>query len=563
VAPSTPEGVRVHAFCWHNFAQMRKMKKLSGIILCLIALSNPTAAQSVTGDLGKNQGDTQEQVLHVLNRLGYGPRNGDIERVSRMGVNAYIDEQLHPQTIPLPNTLSQRLETLQTQGETTGELLDEFISARKEAKRDTEDAKKRARQVIATIAEQTAEARLARAIDSPRQLEEVMVDFWFNHFNVYAQKGLVRAFIPSYERDAIRPFVFGNFADMLLATAKHPAMLFYLDNWMSTSADYAPHVRPGRRFSISPAKVKNHGLNENYAREVMELHTLGVDAGYTQKDVTELARILTGWGFNQRQLTQSNVQFTFNSDAHDRGAKVWMNHNIRAAGQSEGEAALKLLAMHPATARHLSTKLVQYFVNDIAPPALVDRLANVYLEAKGEIRPVLKALFTSPEFMDQANVGVKYKTPYQFVVSSARATGLPILNIRPLLGTLTQLGMPLYGCPTPDGYKNTETAWLNPDAVTRRINFATALASGRLPVDRPMDGNEAMRMGKKQLERKDDVAKVASMPTQTWRNSALDANGLLQTLGTTISAPTRQIIADNNETLRAALVLGSPDFMRH
>ncbi len=388
--------------------------------------------------------------------------------------------------------------------------------------------KKKARMIISTMAEQTAEARLARAIDSPRQLEEVMVEFWFNHFNVYAQKGLVRAFIPSYERDAIRPYVFGNFRDLLGATAKHPAMLFYLDNWLSTSADYQPKTRRG--FFQKPQQKKQTGLNENYARELMELHTLGVDGGYTQKDVTELARMLTGWGFNPRQMVRNNTTFTFNADAHDKGSKFWLGRTVSEHGQHEGEMALDVLSMHPATARHLATELVQFFVNDVPPPALVDQLAKVYLANHAEIRPVLSALFASKEFMDEANMRAKYKTPYQFVVSSARASGLPINNIRPLLGTLTQLGMPLYGCPTPDGYKNTEEAWLNPDAITRRINFATALASGRLPLDKKLEAGEMMGIRPKQLERKDDVARVANMPMQRWNESGLNANDLARYL---------------------------------
>jgi uncharacterized protein (DUF1800 family) len=531
------------------------------------AFTAPIWAQTSASSIGNlaPTSDLEKQAIHVLNRLGYGPRSGDIERVKQMGISNYINAQLHPENIPLPASLTQRLEALSTESASTGEMLGEFEKARKEAKDDTDDGKQKARQIMARITEQTAEARLARAIESPRQLEEVMVEFWFNHFNVFAQKGLVRAFIPSYERDAIRPYVMGNFRDMLGATAKHPAMLFYLDNWLSTSADYDPErARPGIFKRRPPeAKQKSTGLNENYARELMELHTLGVDGGYTQKDVTELARILSGWGFNQRQLVQRNATFTFNDESHDQGTKLWLGVQVPAKGQLEGEVALNVLAMHPSTAKFLSTKLAQFFVNDQPPPALIERLAKVYLANKGEIRPVLAALFSSPEFMAETNIGAKYKTPYQFVISSARATGLPVNNIRPLLGTLAQLGMPLYGCPTPDGYKNTEAAWLNPDAVTRRINFATALASGRLPVDKKLEEGEMMGMGKKQLEKRDEVAKVANMPTQRWRDTALDANGLLATLGSSISPATREIVASNGETLRAALVLGSPDFMRH
>jgi len=228
-----------------------------------------------------------------------------------------------------------------------------------------------------------------------------MVDFWFNHFNIYEDKGIDRALVASFERDAIRPNVFGNFRTMLGATAKHPAMLFYLDNWMSTVAGYAGSEKNRRRGYQFPAKKSFSGLNENYARELMELHTLGVDGGYTQRDVTELARIFTGWGFVQKDLMRYNQGFVFQADAHDRGRKFWLGREITSSGQSEGEMALDILATHPATAQHLSFKLAQYFVNDRPPADLVNRMAQRFLDSKGEIRPVLELLFTSPEFFDE------------------------------------------------------------------------------------------------------------------------------------------------------------------
>ncbi|MEP7156815.1 MAG: DUF1800 domain-containing protein, partial [Betaproteobacteria bacterium] len=507
---------------------------------------------------------TEKTALHVLNRIGYGPRSGDVEMVNKMGVARYIQMQLYPENIALPGALATRLAGLGTEDASAGEILREYNAARKDAKEEKKDkadkagdlseGQMKARQVIGRIAENTAEARLARAIESPRQLEEVMVDFWFNHFNVYANKGLDRALVSSYERDAIRPNVFGNFRTLLGATAKHPAMLFYLDNWMSTVAGYQP--RRGKRGRPDLTKAKQAtGLNENYARELMELHTLGVDGGYTQRDVTELARMLTGWTFNPRELARNDTRFTFNEDAHDRGRKVWLGREVNERGQREGEMALDVLALHPATAHHLSYKLAQYFVSDNPPEALVKRMAARYLETKGEIRPVMEVLLTSPEFLDENNYGSKFKTPYQFVVSAARASAIPITNIRPLLGTLTQLGMPLYGSVTPDGYKNTEAAWLNPDALTRRINFATALSSGRLPLESTrFDGGQGM--GKKQLEKQADATRRTNV-------AALDAEPILKTLGASISPDTAALIRANPEKLRAAMVLGSPDFMRH
>ncbi|MET3137830.1 uncharacterized protein (DUF1800 family) [Undibacterium sp. GrIS 1.2] len=544
-----------------------------------LAFSIPAAAataSSVTTDMLPTKSDvgvipnTEDAALHVLNRLGYGPKPGDINKVLQTGVKNYIQTQLHPETIPLPDTLVRRLDSLSTEESTTGQMLGDYLMARKEVKEaksdkdgkesadNNKDDKQKGREILVRMAENTAESRLARATESPRQLEEVMVDFWFNHFNIFAGKGLDRALILSYERDAIRPNVFGNFRTLLGATAKHPAMLFYLDNWMSTSADYQPRRGRGGKFGqLSPAKNKPTGLNENYARELMELHTLGVDGGYSQKDVTELARMLTGWTFNQRDLVRSGVQFTFNPDAHDNGHKVWMGKDINPRGQQEGEFALDTLAMHPNTAHHIAFELAQYFVSDNPPEALVNRMAQRYLDTRGEIRPVLEVLFYSPEFFDKTAIGNKFKTPYQFVLSSARASALPINNIRPLLGVLSQLGMPLYGSVTPDGYKNTEAAWLNPDAITRRINFATALASGRLPLDKKLD-ETSQTMGKKQLEKQADGNQKNRPDLQ-----ALDANALLATLGSSISAPTRELINGNKEQLRGALVLGSPDFMHH
>ncbi len=499
------------------------------------------------------QATAEQQALHVLNRLGYGPRPGDVARVVQMGIPAYIQSQLAPEQIPLPPHLTQRLTQLETQREATGSTLAQFVAGRQQA-RDGDADKQQFRSRVAHLAEQSAEARLARAIESPRQLEEVMVEFWFNHFNVYAGKGLDRALISSYERDAIRPNVLGNFRTLLGATAHHPAMLFYLDNWLSTKADYQPRSRFGlRQMGNAPAKGKTHGLNENYARELMELHTLGVDGGYTQKDVTELARMLTGWTFSARRSAGSNDLFEFDPARHDNGDKFWLSRTIRGNGLREGEIALDVLASHPATARHIAFKLAQFFVQDQPPAQLVDRLAKQFLDSKGEIRPVLVLLFSSTEFM--AARGSKFKTPYQFVVSAARAGNVPVQNIRPLLGTLNQLGMPLYGSPTPDGYKNTEAAWLNPDALSRRIQFATALATGRLPLEQaPPDSP----MSKKQLE-KQAMISAEIKPNRP----ALTPEPLLATLGPGISPATRELLGQQPPGLRAALILGSPDFMRH
>jgi uncharacterized protein (DUF1800 family) len=484
---------------------------------------------------------TEEQrAVYVLNRLGYGPRPGELEKVVAMGVDRYIDLQLNPEKIRLPNELLDRLDTLTSQDMPAGDLVAEYQAANKAVKNGDEEARNKRKETFKLIAEQTAEARLARAINSPAQLEEVMVDFWFNHFNVYEGKGLDRVLVPSYERDAIRPYVLGHFGDMLKATAKHPAMLFYLDNWQSVAPGFKP-LNPNQKVD---------GLNENYAREVMELHTLGVDGGYTQKDVTELARMLTGWTFEPNKMVNGGATFHFAPRRHDDGDKDWLGKHIGPRGEQEGEWALDVLAMHPATAHHISYQLAQYFVSDDPSPVLVDKLAKRYLDTRGDIREVLRTLFASKEFWASAQSGAKFKTPYQYVVSAARATGMNIANIRPLLGALRQLGMPLYGCPTPDGYKNTEMAWLNPDAMTRRISFATGLASGKLPVTHNPDDDTGMPAP----QGKDDKAQ---------QPSPVDAQMLLTALGSAISQNTRDTIAANPPQLRAAMVLGSPDFMRH
>ena len=501
-----------------------------------------------------------QQAAHVLNRLGYGARPGDIERVQQMGVQRYIEAQLDPASLPLPPALQQRIDAIAINRQSTGSILGEFLAVRLQAKDEDEQRKQQRRATVVRIAEETAQTRLVRAIDSPRQLEEVMVDFWFNHFNVFSGKGLDRALISSYERDAIRPHAMGSFRELLGATAKHPAMLFYLDNYLSTAADFQPR---GGALKAAGPKAKASGLNENYARELMELHTLGVDGGYTQKDVTELARMLSGWTFDSRQLVKNEQTFRFSAERHDNGDKEWLGHHVGSQGQREGEFALDVLARHPATARHLSALLAQYFVQDEPPPALVERMAQRYLATDGDIRSVLRTLFFSPEFMAPAAVGSKFKTPYQFVVSAARAADVPVNNVRPLLGALNQLGMPLYGCQTPDGYKNTRAAWLNPDALSRRIAFASSLAGGKLPLAQVPETPNGDGMGKRQLERQ-----AEGMPAMTGNGRpadlpALDAAPLLATLGPVISARTSDTVARNPQALRAAMLLGSPDFMQH
>lgn len=495
------------------------------------------------------------RAIHVLNRLAFGPSAADMEHIKAVGVEKYIQEQLSPSSIPLPQHLVDELGSLDTLRLSAPELFFEYGPPSYRKLRGDKEAVRKARQRARVIVEQAVQARLRRAIESPRQLEEVMVNFWFNHFNVFAQKGLDHLWMGSYEEEAIRPYALGRFRDLLDATAKHPAMLFYLDNWQNTA--------PG-----SPgARGRFKGINENYARELMELHTLGVDGGYTQKDVITLARIFTGWGFRRPgQAFQARAArlvvaqrngnssfgngFYFDPKRHDPGTKVFLGHTIRGSGIEEGEEALDILAQHPSTAYHISFELAQYFVADNPPKSLVDRLTRKYLESRGDIRAVLNTLFHSPEFWDDRYFGKKFKTPYEYVISAVRATSSSLSNMRPLYGVMAQLGMPLYRCQTPDGYKNTQEAWLNPNAMTQRINFATVLAAGRLRLNQP----PSTRMGPMGTTR-------PAAGNDLTRVRAPESARLMTWLGKTLSAKTRATVENTRPALRTSLLLASPEFM--
>src|SRR5215467_11174661 len=356
-----------------------------------------------------------------------------------------------------------------------------------------DDMKPEQRETVGAIVQpqavlgELAEAKLLRAIYSDRQLDEVMTDFWFNHFNVFIGKGPDRYMINAYERDVIRPHALGKFKDILAATAKSPAMLFYLDNWQSVGpnsdlAIYGPGRPFGRRgrFARPRPQAKNRpsGLNENYAREIMELHTLGVDGGYTQKDVTELAKVLTGWSIDQPQLGGS---FRFNERAHEPGNKYVLGHRISEHGEKEGEEMIDVLAHHPSTAKFISRKLAMRFVSDNPPQSLVDRMAETFQKKDGDIREVLRTLFHSPEFWAAGAYRAKMKTPLEFVASAARVSSADIQSALPLVATLNRMGMPLYAMQPPTGYSMKAEAWVNSSALLNRMNFALALGSGKLP----------------------------------------------------------------------------------
>ncbi|MBZ5530033.1 MAG: DUF1800 domain-containing protein [Acidobacteriia bacterium] len=336
-----------------------------------------------------------------------------------------------------------------------------------------------------------SQGKLLRAIYSERQLDEVMTDFWYNHFNVFIGKGPDRYMITAYERDVIRPRALGKFKDLLVATAQSPAMLFYLDNWQSVGpnselAVYGPGgMRRARRrgpFAPFPRPQQNKnrpsGLNENYAREIMELHTLGVDGGYTQQDVTELAKVLTGWSIEK---PQQGGGFKFNERAHEPGNKLVLGRRISEGGEKEGMEMLDVLAHHPATAKFISRKLAMRFVSDNPPQSLVDRMADAFLKKDGDIKEVLRTMFKSPEFWAADAYRAKVKTPLEFVASAARASGADVQNALPMVQFLNRMGMQLYGMQPPTGYSMKGDAWVNSSALLNRMNFALALGTGKLP----------------------------------------------------------------------------------
>jgi uncharacterized protein (DUF1800 family) len=383
--------------------------------------------------------------------------------------------------------------------------------------------------------------KVLRAAYSERQLEEVMVDFWFNHFNVFAGKGQTRVYLTEYERDTIRPRVLGSFRELLGAVAESPAMLFYLDNWRS-SAPVEPRERRG--MPRPPQTRRRSGVNENYARELMELHTLGVDGGYTQQDVQEIARAFTGWTIaNPRE----GGRFVFNPRMHDTREKTVLGQRVRAGGgRTDGEQVLDMLARHPSTARFIATKLARRFVSDEPPAALVARAAARFTSSGGNIRDVVRTIVTSPEFFAPEARRAKVKTPFEFVVSAVRATGLETSNALPLVQALRGLGMPIYGSQPPTGYADRAEAWVNAGALLGRMNFAVALTSGSLSGGR----------------RRGDSPR-ANVRREDGELDAMRESFVNDVLGGSVSASTSATVAKGTRPAQViALLLGSPEFQK-
>lgn len=412
-----------------------------------------------------------QKIIHFLNRISFGATQEEIEKIARMGTPAYLEEQLHPERIPDP-LAEEKLRGLKTVRLSSKELF-ELYPPPNQAKNQgltISPQMQGPRYVILEL----QQARLLRAVYSQRQLYEIIVDFWSNHFNVFAGKGADRWLVTSYDRDTIRPHALGKFKDLLLATAQSPAMLFYLDNWLSVSPATTPNgLRPNAASGI------RRGLNENYARELLELHTLGVDGGYTQKDVEEVARCFTGWTILR---PRGEAKFRFDSRMHDRGEKTVLGAKIHAGGGMEDSVqVIDLLSRHPSTARFIATKLARRFVADDPPPSLVTQAAEVFRQSDGDIKAVVRAIASAPEFYAPQVLGAKVKKPLEFVASALRAVEAETDASPPLLRYLARMGEPLFLAQPPTGFPDIGSTWVSPDMLLTRMNFAFDLTSNRIP----------------------------------------------------------------------------------
>jgi uncharacterized protein (DUF1800 family) len=614
-------------------------RTICGVLLALPAAASgkaPKAADEakIQAKLFQKKLSKDDQILHALDRLTFGPRPGDVEHVKKIGLKKWIFQQLHPDRMDENPVLEAQLQALESLRMTPLEALQHYPSqqmiraiangkqpmpedlllrasverliTRYKVRRaesaglavppkDTDAELEPARwleQILApaelaivnngsldkkrellesmpperiedmliamnqrerlklfppasstirreifllnspqqVVAYDLLDSKMLRAVESTRQLGEEMDDFWFNHFNVYYEKGADRFLIPQYEREAIRPHIFGQFRDLLEATAKSPAMLFFLDNFES--------VRPDIDANDKKRKVKR-GLNENYGRELMELHTLGVNGGYTQKDVTEVARCFTGWGI---QEPRKGGGFFYNDKLHDKGEKIVLGHVIAAGGGiDDGEQVLDILARHPSTAHFISKQLAQRFVADNPPEALVHRMAQTFLATNGSIREVMKTMLDSKEFWSEGAYRAKVKSPFEMVASSARALDAHVIDAWALAGQVGTLGEPLYRKLEPTGYSNLSSEWVNSAALLGRMNFALQLAQ---------DHVESVKV---------DVSRFGDDP------SAVAKILMFRAMSPQTRAAIDKALEDKkqkNPAIVAALVIGSPDFQK-
>jgi uncharacterized protein (DUF1800 family) len=481
---------------------------------------NPTRTAIARSDVRELPAD--QQILQALNRLTFGPRPGDALRVRAIGLDNWIDQQLHPETIN-DSAIEQFVARYPAINQDQSDLVRQYAEQqrqRQQVRRERADSTRMmteadsmamrqqlqqfnlARQVVT----QLQSSRVARAVASERQLQEVMTDFWENHFNIYAQKGGPEPFyLRDFDQNVIRPRALGKFRDLLQAVAQSPAMLFYLDNARSMADSTRPTLsaqggrgglrampmrrgglgammgamRTAQQMQRQQQQRQRQGLNENYGRELLELHTLGVDGGYTQQDVINVARAFTGWTI---QPPMQGGSFIFRPQVHDAGEKVVLGHKLKAGrGMEDAEDVLDILAKSPATARFISFKLARRFVSDSPSKALVDHVAQVYLRTDGDIREVVRAIITSPEFFSQQAFRSKVKSPFEVVVSAMRALNAAPDSTPRSAQVIAFLGQPIFGHQAPNGWPETGEAWMNTGAILNRINFGMAVAAGRLP----------------------------------------------------------------------------------
>ncbi len=628
--------------------------------------------------------NADEAVLHALNRLAYGPRPGDVERVKQMGLAKWIDQQLNPNSID-DRAVQARLENYPTLAMSSTQLMRDYPQPKQAEKqaaklqaqnasqtrsdaaaavvaRDSQNSGNSANASTSTaqdmgptyaaqnapgemnnsdsapvrsnanstapppivpspmkdeppnsanmatrgaggkqnvlggadpnavpkaiaddsrkpqrVVEELAMAKVTRAIYSERQLQQVLDDFWFNHFNVFAGKGEDRYYLTSYERDVIQPHTLGKFKDLVNATAQSPAMLFYLDNYLSADPQAAARqaaeraARQQGRYGgfgrpypptgnpqAQNKKKQERGLNENYGRELMELHTLGVDGGYTQKDVTEVARCFTGWSIEK---PRENPSFKFDEKLHDPNPKYVLGKKIHAGGMKDGEQVIELLAHNPSTAKFISTELARRFVSDTPPPALVARMSQTFLSDDGDIRSVMRTMIYSPEFWSRETYRAKIKTPYELVISAVRTLGTDVDTPMPLVQWVGRIGEPLYQCQPPTGYSDKADAWVNTGALLNRLNFSLTLAGNKIRGSRSdvtaLLGTDAGAEPRVALTRAVDVflgGAVAPNTIETLEKQ-LDSPQVLQAkLDDPAKATDLGVVS--------GLVLGAPEFQR-
>jgi uncharacterized protein (DUF1800 family) len=530
------------------------------------------------GKLPIRELNEQEAILHALNRLGFGPRPGQVEQIEKTGLENWIQAQLHPENISDP-VVDARLAQFPALGLSAAGLLDQYppqdIAAKRlgmkvdEYQKHLQDLAKQPGGMNSLpfkdqneIVNELWDAKIIRAVYSERQLSEQLSDFWFNHFNIFIYKDTDRWYLIPYERDAIRPHVLGKFRDLLEATAKSPAMLFYLDN--SSSAD--PHAferlklhpvraRPGEKL---PPLGPRRGLNENYGRELMELHTLGVDGGYKQEDVIEVARAFTGWTI---ESPRENPVFYFDERIHDPDRKRVLGKNIKGGGIKDGEQVLDLLVKNQHTARHISLQLAEHFVSDDPPPALVARMAKTFEKSKGDIRAVMTTMIYSPEFWSRTAFRAKVKTPFELVASTTRALGADVDQPLQLAQWVARIGEPLYQCLPPNGYSDKAVAWVSTGALLNRVNFAVALTSNKVRgaqvdinslVGTDVGSNPHMAL--ERVEAEFLAGQVSDSTRTTLEKEMIEP----RILGAKLDDPVTQV----NVSLITGLVLGSPEFQK-